>query len=191
MKKIFAIILSAFLCAQAFAQINVNAGYLNTNYRAGERGVSMSVKGNGFYAGVSTDIAIPAYAQLYFEPGLNFNLDTYKFADEYHTTQYFLSAPLRVKYVQPVSFGNVFLGAGPTLICTLGAKSVSNYGGITYTENESGGKFDVALGVEGGVALTNSLKLVVGYDFGLINQNEDKDYRVTRNLLHVGFGFSF
>jgi len=192
MKKILSIILGAIICTQAFAQVSVNAGYLNTAYRSSESGYSYKVNGDGFYVGANTDIKSTNYPQFSFAPGLNFNLSVYNFGEGVRTTEYFLSVPLHLKYVQPVSnVADLFVSAGPTVLCTLGGKTSVRYGGASYNENEKGGQFDVALGVEGGAMLTNNIKLMLGYDFGLVNQNEDKDYRVTRNIFHVGVGYTF
>ncbi len=193
MKKILSIILGAFLCAQAFAQVDVNAGYVNSAYRYGENNYSYKVAGNGFYVGASTEFQVGSSIHgLSFEPGLNFNLIDYNFEKGIDSFEYSLSAPLRLKYSQPVSNAvDVFISAGPTLLCTLGSSAKVTYGGTTYTEKGEGGDFDVALGFEAGVKLTNNFKVVCGYDFGLINQSGDSDYRVTRNFLHVGIGYSF
>ena len=192
MKKFLSIILGALLCIQAFAQVNVNAGYLNTAYRSGERGYSYKVNGNGFYAGVSTDIKSTNYRQFAFEPGLNFNLADYNFGDGVNTVEYFLSAPLHLKYTQPVSnVADVFVSVGPTLVCTLGSQTKVRYGGASYSENEKGGDFDVTFGLQGGVQLSNNFRLMAGYDFGLVNQSGDSNYRVTRNIFHVGLGYIF
>jgi hypothetical protein len=32
---------------------------------------------------------------------------------------------------------------------------------------------------------------MAGYDFGLLNQSGEKDYRITRNFIHVGIGYIF
>ena len=192
MKKILSIILGALLCIQAFAQVNVNAGYLNTAYRSGERGYSYKVNGNGFYVGASTDIKSTNYRQFAFEAGLNFNLADYNFGDGVNTVEYFLSAPLHLKYTQPVSnVADVFVSVGPTLVCTLGSQTKVSYGGASYSENEKGGDFDVTFGLQGGVQLSNNFRLMAGYDFGLVNQSGDSDYRVTRNIFHVGLGYIF
>lgn len=192
MKKILSFILGALLCIQAFAQVNVNAGYLNTNYHSGESGYSYSVKGNGFYVGASTDIKSTNYSQFSFAPGLNFNLVDYNLGDGINTIEYFLSTPLHIKYVHPVSnVADLFISAGPSLVCTLGSKTKVSYGGASYSENEKGGDFDVTFGLEGGAMLSNNIKLMAGYDFGLLNQSGDDDYRVVRNFLHLGIGYIF
>ena len=190
MKKILSIILGVFLCAQAFAQINVNAGYLNTAYRHGGSDYSYKVNGNGFYAGVSTDVTIDG--PLAFAPGLNFNFVDYNYGDGLNTYEYLLNAPLHLKYSLPVSnIADIFVSAGPTVLCSLGGKTKVSYGGASYTENEKGGDFDVTLGFEGGAELSNNFRLMFGYDFGLVNQSGDDDYRITRNFFHVGVGYRF
>jgi hypothetical protein len=192
MKKILSIVLGVFLCAQAFAQVSVNAGYLNATIRSGESGYSYKVNGSGFYAGLAYELKLNNYRQISFEPGLNFNLVSYNIGDGINGTEYFISAPLHFKYTIPVSNeADFFVSAGPTLLCTVGGKMEANYAGLSYSESLSGGDFDVPIGIEGGILLSNSIKLVVGYDFGLVNQGDDDDYRVTRNFLHVGVGYNF
>jgi hypothetical protein len=66
-----------------------------------------------------------------------------------------------------------------------------SYGGASYSENEKRGDFDVTFGLQGGVQLSNNFRLMAGYDFGLVNQSGDSDYRVTRNIFHVGLGYIF
>ena len=189
MKNLLSIILGAFLCTQAFAQINVNAGYLNTISSSKTRALN---NGNAFYVGVSTDIKSATYPQFALEPGLNFIIADYKFDSGMNTIEYFLTAPLHVKYVlSVVGVGDVFVAAGPTLLYTLGNTSKITYDDIgTVTMKDKGGDFDVPIGVEGGIVLANNVKIALGYDYGLINQNTD-ELPVTRNFFHIGLGYSF
>ena len=192
MKKILSIILGAFICVQSFAQVSVNAGYLNSDYKHSDDGYSWKVNGNGFYAGIGTDIKSTNYPQFSIAPGLNFNLVNYNVSDGVNAVEYFASAPLHIKLTQPMSnVADFYVSAGPTVICTVGGKTKYSYGGISYTEKEDGGDFDISIGLEGGLLLSNSVKLMAGYDFGTINQNDDSDYRVARNFFHVGIGYIF
>ena len=194
MKKILSIILGAIICTQAFAQVSVNAGYLNAFRHGGENGTTWGLYGDGFYAGASVDIKSSNYPQFAFEPGVNFNLSDYNRGTTYgfEYIEYFITAPLHLKYTQPVSnVLDIFVSAGPTLLCTLGGKSKASYGGFTYFENEKGGDFDVTFGLQGGVKLSNNIKFMTGYDFGLVNQSGDEHYRTTRNFFHIGIGYIF
>ena len=192
MKKILSIILGAIICAQAFGQINVDAGYLNSRYHYGEDGYSFNISGSGAFVGVSTDIPSTNYDQFAFSPGLRFNIVDYDLGDSVNAVQYFVSVPLHVKYLQPVNRGiDAFLSVGPTVICTLGGKAKMSYGGLSYHETVEGGDFDVAFGLAGGVVLTDNVRVLCGYDFGLLNQSGEKDYRETRNIFHFGIGYMF
>ena len=174
MKKILSIILGAFLCLQAFAQVNVNAGYVNASYRVNGPGVTGSLPGNGFYIGGGYDIKSSNYPQISFYPNLNFNLVDCNWAGT-RFTNYFLSAPLHIKYTQPLSnVADLFVSCGPNLICDL-----------------EDATFDAAFGLEGGALLSNNVKIMIGYDFGLINQSGDDVYKITRNFLHIGVGYMF
>ncbi len=193
MKKILTFILCTFLCIQAFAQVNVNVGYLNSNYHYGENGFSLDIRGNGFYAGASTSIKLSNYNQVTFSPGVNFNLVNYKPGEGISSLEYFISVPLHVKYIHPVDNDiDLFISGGPSLVCSLGGKTTVYYDDLSYTENdETAGTPDIMLGLEGGIVVSKNIKVMAGYDFGLINQSDDKDYRVTRNIIHIGVGFIF
>lgn len=192
MKKILSIILGAFMCLQMFAQINVDAGYLNATYHANRNGYSYNMTGNGGFVGVGTDIALPSFNRLSFSPSLNFNIVDYNIDKGIDAVSYFLTAPLHIKYTYSLNRdASVFVSGGPTLVCTLGGQTNVKYGSFSYGEALEGGAFDLALGLKGGVVLSRALKAFLGYDFGLINQNGDSDYRITRNIFHVGIGYIF
>ena len=64
MKKVFSILLAASLMllgTQAFAQMSVNAGYLNSNRTSKD---SKAASANGAYAGVSFNIRKKAFIRL-------------------------------------------------------------------------------------------------------------------------------
>lgn len=192
MKKILSIILGVFICSQAFAQLNVDAGYLNSRYHYGEDGYSLNVSGSGVFVGVSADIPASNYDQFAISPGLRFNVVDYNLGEGINAIEYFLSAPIHVKYMQPVNNNtDVFISVGPTLIYTVGGRAKMSYGGASYSESVEGGDFDVAFGLAGGLVVTNNIRLFCGYDFGLMNQSGDNDYRETRNIFHLGIGYMF
>lgn len=175
MKKLLSTILAALLCVSLFAQININGGYLHATYNVsgsdiGGRG---SLPGNGFYVGVGYEIKMSNYSQLSFAPSLNFNLIDCNWSGS-RFNNIFMSAPLHIRYTQPLNSSDLFISAGPSLICDL-----------------EDGAFDTTLGVGGGIILSNHLKLMLGYDFGLINQIGDGIHRITRNILHLGVGYKF
>lgn len=172
MKKILSIIIALFIGVCAFGQVSVNGGYLHSTYKATSQNVSVNFAGNGLYGGVSYDIKSSNYPQISFVPGININFVDIK---ELESTDTFLSVPLFLKYNLPIN--NVydgFVSVGSTLIYAL-----------------DGGGFDMALGFEGGIQFSNNIKLMCGYDFGIINQNSDGDIRLTRNTLHIGVGYMF
>ena len=76
MKKIFATLLAASLMllgTQAFAQISVNAGYLNSSMKVGSADPSNA---NGAYAGVSFNV--PLVGGLAIAPGVYYSMITSK-----------------------------------------------------------------------------------------------------------------
>ena len=178
MKKLLSTILATILCISAFAQISVNGGYLHTTYNVSQSGAAGNVSGNGFYGGVGFEIKLADYSQLSFAPSLNFNLVDCNLGEFGRFSETFYSAPLHIRYTRPIDFtSSLFVSAGPSLICTCESWEFED--------------FDVAMGVEGGILLSNHLKFMLGYDFGLINQAEGSTYRITRNILHIGVGYKF
>lgn len=191
MKKILLTIFAAFISLQMFAQFNVNASYLNSAYRYSEDGYSYKLNGNGASVGVNTDIYSTNFGDFSFSPGIYFDMIDYEAFDGINVIEYYLRAPLHVKYTYNYDHRlDFFVSAGPSVTCTLGSKSSVKYEGFSMTESEKGGDFDLMFGLEGGVNLSNTVRLFCGYDFGIINQG-DANYKIKRNILHLGIGYLF
>lgn len=174
MKKILSIILGVFLCSQVFAQVNVHAGYVNTSYHVSGPGVLGSLPGNGVFVGAGYDIKSSNYPNISISPEVNFNyVDLHQWADE--GKDIFLNVPIHIKYVMPMSnIMDPYFSLGPNLVVPL-----------------DGGSFDAGFGVSVGALFESNVKLVFGYDFGLINQSYETNYKLTRNILRLGMGYIF
>ena len=182
MKKLLSTILVAFLCTSLFAQININGGYLHTTHNvSGHGAVVKAGTGNGFYVGVGYEIKLADYSPFSFAPSLNTNLVDYNWGSYGRYSETFFSVPLHIRYTQNINYSSsVFVSAGPSLFCVC--------------ESWEFDEFDATFGIEGGILLSDHLKFMLGYDLGLINQNtggEYSDYRITRNILHIGVGYKF
>ena len=191
MKKFLLTIIAAFISLQMFAQINATVGYLNSTYRYSEGTTSANVNGEGVYAGVNTDIYSTNFGDFSFSPGIYFDFVDYELGDSFNVLEYYLRAPLHFKYTYTVDNRlDVFGTIGPSAVLSLGSKSSMSYGNLSYNETEKGGDFDLLFGFEGGVNLSSTVRFVLGYDFGLINQG-DANYNIKRNILHLGIGYLF
>ena len=190
MKRLIITLCAALLLigTQAFGQqFSVNAGYLNSAYKYSDSGYSMKVTGNGAFAGFDVDFASSNYPNFAITPGLYFDAIDYKVFDGVSAIEYYLRAPVHLKYVGMLSNEtDYFLSAGPSFLVSLGGKSKASYGGVSYDEKVEGGDFEATFGLAGGLELSGNIRLSLGYDFGLTD-NDD----VRRNFFHVGIGYLF
>ena len=121
MKKIFATLLAASLMllgTQAFAQISVNAGYLNSSMKVGSADPSNA---NGAYAGVSFNV--PLVGGLAIAPGVYYSMITSKSTASLGTIasgsgtfmEHAINVPLYLNFgTNMASDMRIFLFAGPT-----------------------------------------------------------------------------
>jgi len=189
MKRFLLTIVAVFVSLQVFAQINGTIGYLNSAYRYTEYGIN--INGEGVYAGVNTDIYSTNFRDFSFSPGIYIDFVDYEIGEGLYAMEYGLRAPLHLKYTYTVDNRlDLFGSIGPSAVLSLGSRNRVRYGDISYVENERGGDFDLLFGLEGGVNLSSTVRFVLGYDFGLINQGDDT-YNVKRNILHLGIGYLF
>ena len=212
MKKIFTTLLAASLMllgTQAFAQMSVNAGYLNSTQSFQESN-SKSINSNGAYAGVSFNI--PLAGGFAVAPGLYYSMITNKSGGAgsilgipVSATSTFMEHAINV----PVYFNygmelardtKVFAFAGPTLQYGLAsttklAGGVGEYGGDTsynnYEHNKNYNRMNVYLG--GGIGFqVSAIQITVGYDYGMMNLYKgDNATQTHRSNLKLGVGFVF
>ena len=208
MKKIFSIVLAASLMllgTQAFAQMSVNAGYLNSTLKS----ANSTSNANGAYAGVSFNI--PIAGGLAVAPGVYYSMLTSKSGDAaslFGVTvsgsstfmEHAINVPLYLNYgIDLARDTKVFLFGGPTLQYGLastvkydanvagvsGSKTTSNYDNANYN------RMNVYLG--GGMGFqVSALQITVGYDYGMMNQYKgDNATQCHRSNLKLGVGFCF
>ena len=205
MKKIFSIVLAASLMligTQAFAQMSVNAGYLNSTLKTS----NTSDNANGAYAGVSFNI--PIAGGLAVAPGVYYSMLTSKetaslgsiFSGSGTFMEHAVNVPVYVNYgIDLARDTKVFLFGGPTLQYGLastvkydanvagvsGSKTTSNYDNANYN------RMNVYLG--GGMGFqVSALQITVGYDYGMMNQYKgDNATKCHRSNLKLGVGFAF
>jgi len=206
MKKIFSILLAASLMllgTQAFAQMSVNAGYLNSTLKTGNADPSNA---NGAYAGVSFNV--PIAGGLGIAPGVYYSMITSKntsnlgniFSASGTFAEHALNVPLYLNYdISLASDTNVFIFGGPTaqygLASTVktdvnvagasGSHKTSNY------DNDNYNRFNVYLG--GGIGFkVSAFQFTVGYDYGMMNLYKGDNAATShRSNIKLGIGYAF
>ena len=211
MKKIFTTLLAASLMllgTQAFAQMSVNAGYLNSTQSFANSN-SKSINSNGAYAGVSFNV--PVAGAFGIAPGIYYSMITNKSggagtilgipASASSTfMEHAINVPVYFNYGSDLARDtNVFVYAGPTLQYGI-ASSTKLAGGVgefsadkTYNnyDNENYNRFNVYLG--GGIGFqVSAIQITVGYDYGMMNLYKgDNATKTHRSNLKLGLGFVF
>ena len=206
MKKLISTLLAASLMllgTQAFAQLSVNAGYLNS---------TKTMKGydpenvHGAFVGASVNLMLSDNFGI--APGVYYSLlagkqnlvdfDAFLRIDG-SFKEHAINQPVYLNY--GVDFGRdtrFFVFAGPTAQYGLSSKvkgdvnSIFGSGSSTYDNYEDDLKrFNVFLG--GGVGFdAGAFKVTVGYDYGMLNlADDDDDPVIHRSNLKIGIGFNF
>ena len=212
MKKFFSTLLAASLMllgTQAFAQMSVNAGYLNSTQSFKDSN-SKSINSNGAYVGVSFNL--PVAGELGFAPGVYYSMITNKsggagtilgipVSASSTFMEHAINVPLYLNYGMDLARDtNVFLYAGPTLQYGL-ASTTKLAGGVgessadrtysNYESNSNYNRFNVYLG--GGIGFqVSAIQITVGYDYGMMNLYKgDNATKTHRSNLKLGLGFVF
>ena len=206
MKKFFSILLAASLMllgTQAFAQMSVNAGYLNSTLKTGNADPSTA---NGAYAGVSFNV--PIAGGLAVAPGVYYSMITSKstaalgtiFTGSGTFMEHAINVPVYVNYgIDLARDTNVFIFGGPTLQYGLSStvKYDANVAGVSGSsthnnyDNDNYNRMNVYLG--GGIGFqVSAIQITVGYDYGMMNQFKgDNAPKSHRSNLKLGLGFVF
>lgn len=199
MKKFFSTLLAASLMligTQAFAQMSVNAGYLNSSLAS----KNSSANANGAYAGVSFNI--PVAGGLAVAPGVYYSLISGKTLDlgsiaTGTLTEHAINVPVYLNY----NFGlsrdtKFFLFGGPTLQYGLASKTKYSSGltdkslsGDNYKDSDYN-RMNVYLGGGLGFAVS-AIQITVGYDYGMMDQYKDDNRTAHRSNIKIGVGFLF
>ncbi len=203
MKKIFATILAASMMlvgANAFAQISVGAGYVNSTSTNKVGDSKSSGDSNGFYLGASYNIGISGGLGL--APGLYYEFLGNSGKGSYwsgSTTEHYVNVPVMVNYgLELMPDCTLFFYAGPTLSCGVASTTQAKVGGdkvsvgakVNNYDNDNYGRFDVMLG--GGVGFNiNSFQVKVGYNAGMLDRNASDAVKMHRSEVHLGLGWMF
>ncbi|MBR5256624.1 MAG: PorT family protein [Bacteroidales bacterium] len=204
MKKILSTLLAASLMllgTTAFAQMSVNAGYINSTRTAKN---AESANANGAYAGISFNL--PVAGGLAVAPGLYYSMitstDVASLGSLYSGKGTFMEHAINVPVYVNYGFAlapdtKFFIFGGPTAQYGLAStvKTENNIAGLVAVngkvdnyENEDYARFNVYLG--GGVGFqAGAFQVTVGYDYGMMPLYKDTDQH--RSNLKLGVGFLF
>ena len=205
MKKILATVLAAsmmLLGTQAFAQVTVNAGYLNStlSYQNAD-----PQNANGAYAGLSFNL--PIAGGLAVAPGVYYSLITSKetaslgnlFSGSGTFMEHAINVPVYLNYgIALARDTKFFVFGGPTAQYGLSStvKSENNIADLVtingktdmYEKYDDYTRFNVYLG--GGVGFqAGAFQVTAGYDYGMMPTFKDGDEH--RSNIKVGVGFLF
>ena len=205
MKKVIFTVLAATLMllgTQAFAQMSVNAGYLNSTLAS----KNSTDNANGAYAGITFNI--PVAGGFGIAPGVYYSMLTSKETANIGSIvstsgtfmEHAINVPVYLNYAYDLARdAKIFVFGGPTaqygLASTVkydasiagisGSNTVSNYDDADYN------RMNVYLG--GGIGFgISGLQITVGYDYGMMNQYKgDNAPQCHRSNLKLGVGYAF
>ena len=202
MKKIIALAITALICANAFAQISVGAGYMGSLTREKLSGAQKmrNLNANGAYIGAGYTIALTNDWSI--TPGLY-----YSFASCNETWMKGLAEStgrLNEHYVSiPVHFSvrwdDFFIYLGPSL--EVGLSSVytdkTSIIGLPVVETKFNyydghhdySRFNVMLGAGIGYDVTDSIRVTAGFDYGFLDRSTTSYNAIQENLFHIGVAY--
>ncbi len=198
MKKVFAIAAALMMLATTANAQSFGAGYVQST--------ANSASSNGFYAGFGYSAEIMPGLNL--NPGLYYEFLTSSTGASLgslvsysgKTTEHYVNVPLHLSY--GISFApnfKVFAYGGPTANVGIASStkvsgSVLGIGGSDTIDNykdSNYGRFDIMLGVGGGIELMRKFRLTVGYDWGMLDRDNRDNVVLKRNRLTAGAAFIF
>ena len=197
MKKVLSTLLAASLMllgTQAFAQVSVNAGYLNSTLAT----ENSSANANGAFAGLSFNL--PVAGGFAIAPGVYYSMITGKTLDlgtiaKGDLMEHAVNVPVYLNYSAALARDTkFFVFGGPTLQYGLASNVKYSSGlvdGSLTTDNYKNTNFNrmnVYLG--GGLGMNaGGFIVTVGYDYGMMPQHKDSNDH--RSNLKIGVGYEF
>lgn len=211
MKKIFVLAATLLMTASlAMAQeLSVNAGYIfsTLSETSGNQGNKESTSGVSLGASYN----IPIADNLGIAPGLYYSLLTGQGSGSLllglaNTTVKFsehaINLPVHLNYTIGVSrHANLYLFAGPTFQVGLSSKykaeaaiPILNLGAKTVIDNYEDldmNRFNIFLGGGAGMDLNSTIRVTVGFDYGLLNLSKNDNVKSNRYNLKIGVAYLF
>lgn len=217
MKRFFTVILGAalFLMAtDAFAQLSVGAGYLYSTLTSTYKGNAEDNEiSNGLYMGAGFDIPIIG-DNLKLTPGLYLNVLTNRVNANFagvasvqsKFTEVAINLPVYISYGIELRHANLFVYGGPTFQYGISSKYkvdstvavpligvIAGDGVIDNYKEADYSPFNIYLGGGLGADLNETLRVTLGFDYGLLNlyKGDQENTKYNRYNFKLGFGYLF
>ena len=217
MKKALSTLFAASLLligVNASAQFSIGAGYVNSQYRYKTSSSSdvSTTNTNGIAAGIGYTFNLGHGFGV--TPGVYYTITNKRNAagatifgvhisGESTTTEQYINVPVHLSFGAEINPDfKIFLFAGPSFSAGISSVTKSRLAGgsasldfdpIDNYEGGDYGRFDLLLGGGIGFDLLKHVRLLVGYDAGMLNRNTDSSSNITRhrNQLYAGAAFLF
>lgn len=184
-KSIFVVALLA-LAVNVSAQVGIQAGYVNVTNKSNNNTSEV----NGFNFGPVGEFGLVKNLDLRYGFLYTFLTDSKEFLGQTGTyTGHFVDVPVQAQYSFPVNnLFKVFAFGGPTLNLGLAQTTVTKGGSSVevsvnhYEANDKLSRFDVKLGLGGGVRFSN-FEVRAGYDWGMLDLDGRDNFTQHRNQL--------
>ncbi len=203
MKKIFAAAAALLMLAgaNAFAQISVGAGYLNSTLDSKYNGnkVSEGARGsmNGFYVGASYNLK---FGEFGIAPGIYYSFlggsDKAILNTDVKAVEQAINVPVNFNYGYNLNGVRLFAFAGPTVQFGLSSKSTTTNSGVSvvtnyYADNSNYSRFNLYLGGGLGADLMDQIQVTVGFDYGVLNLYKGSDSKASQHRYNLKLGVAY
>ena len=181
----------------AFAQLSVGAGYLNSTLSAKYDGKAYDAGAlgamNGFYVGGSYNLK---FGEFGIAPGIYYSFLTGSDTVLTVTTkavEQALNVPLYLNYGYSLNGVRLFAFAGPTFQFGLSSKTNNEIVGQVdyYASNSNYGRFNIYAGGGLGAELMEHIQITVGFDYGLLNLYTGTDDKAKQHRYNIKLGLAY
>ena len=214
MKKLIVVLAVALMAGvQAHAQFMADAGYIHAFENAKVTRNGSTLQGanalDGFYVGGKVRLPLHGIAEgLSIDPGANFSFLFGRDAgiqdviDNARMTEVALNLPLHVNYI--FDFGDALrlqVYAGPTfqygiifhaIDGTTNPTNIYNYYKDVPTHDvPARNHVNLFVGAGTGIMVADMVNVLIGFDYGVLNQSTGANSKIYRGLIKVGAGYIF
>ena len=214
MKKLIVVLAFAlFAGVQAHAQLMADAGYIHAFETAQSTRNGSTLNGtnalDGFYAGGKVRLPLHGITEgLSIDPGVNFSFLFGRDAgiqdviDNARMSEVALNLPLHVNYI--FDFGDVLrlqVYAGPTfqygiifhaIDGTTNPTNIYNYyKDVPDHKIPARNHVNLFVGAGAGIMVADMVNVLVGFDYGVLNQSTGATDKIYRGQIKVGVGYIF
>lgn len=202
MKKFFVAAAAALMMlagTNAYAQLSVGAGYLNSTLSAKYDGKAYDAGAlgamNGFYVGGSYNLK---FGEFGIAPGIYYSF--LAGSNEVLTvvtkaSEQAINVPINFNYGYNLSGVRLFAFAGPTFQFGLSSKSKTQTNPAIetdfYKDGSNYGRFNIYAGGGLGAELMEQIQITVGFDYGLLNLYTGSDGKTKEHRYNIKLGLAY